>query len=72
MQSETGPSDLSNGGKHALGQAPGLSRHHDNPDNTKGGTRRLAMFYLAHWPDESLAAIMPTLRQYALIPPETA
>ncbi|NQU45075.1 hypothetical protein HQ520_17460 [bacterium] len=71
MQSHSGPPDLSDdaGRVDPTGSAP--SRYDNNTDNTKGGTRRLAMFYLAHWPDDSLAAIIPTLRQYAVIPQES-
>ncbi len=71
MQSHTGPPKLSNGAGLVDPNTPAPSHHDNTADNTKGGLRRLAMFYLAHWGDERLAAIIPTLRRYAVIPLET-
>ncbi len=71
MHFQTGPSDLSAGaprGEMNISAAEGP--HPNNHESTKEGTRRLAEFYLAHWREEHLAAILPTLRRYAVIAPE--
>ena len=71
MHFQTEPSDLSEGvprGEMDISAAGGPD--HNDHENTKGGTRRLAEFYLAHWPEDQLAAILPTLRRYAVIAPE--
>ncbi len=70
MHFQTGPSDLSTGarpGKAEVSAAPGAQ---DNHDSTRQATRRLAQFYLAHWPEEQVAAILPALRRYAVITPD--
>ena len=68
MHVQTGPVDLPGRDQYVKTNTPGRDRHHDNLED---GMRRLALFYLAHWPHDRLAAIMPTLRKHAVIPPET-
>ena len=70
MHFQTGPSDLSKSVRPDEAAAPATRGTRDHHETAQNATRRLAQFYLAHWPEDRLAAILPTLRRYAVIGPE--